>query len=105
MVIYWNDKATAVLGTVNPPPNQTRQFAMVQIAVHDALNAIKPKYESFALVTRREKDASPDAAIASAAYWSLKGLFPSTDLPLDDWYSQSLATVPVGAGKDIGKML
>jgi hypothetical protein len=105
MVIYWNEKAAAVLGSVNPPPNQTRQFAMVQIAVHDALNAIKPKYERFALINRRERDASPNAAVASAAYWSLKGLAPSTGLPLDDWYSQSLATVPEGAGKDRGKML
>jgi hypothetical protein len=105
MVIYWNDKATAVLGTVNPPPNQTRQFAMVQIAVHDALNTIKPKYESFALVNRREKYASPDAAVASAAYWSLKRLVPSTSLPIDDWYNQSLATIPDGTAKELGKML
>ncbi len=105
MVIYWNEKAGAVLAAVNPPPNQTRQFAMVQIAVHDALNAIKPKYESYALINSREKDASPNAAVASAAYWALKGLVPSSSLPLDDWYSQSLATVPEGPGKELGKIL
>jgi hypothetical protein len=105
MVIYWNEKASAALGSVNPPPNQTRLFAMVQIAVHDALNAIKPKYERFALINTREQNASPNAAVASAAYWTLKSVVPSTSLPIDDWYSQSLATVPEGAGKELGKML
>jgi hypothetical protein len=40
---------------------------MVNIAVHDALNNIVPKYQTYAL-NARDKDADPDAAVAQAAH-------------------------------------
>src|SRR6186713_1677294 len=49
MVMYWNEKASLVMGRPGTPPSQCRNFAMIQIAVHDALNSIKPKYERFAM--------------------------------------------------------
>ena len=55
---------------------------MIQIAVHDALNSIKPKFERYALLNEREKDANPDAAVASAAYWAIKGLVSVQDFQL-----------------------
>src|SRR3970040_166752 len=67
MVMYWNEKTATVLGAPMIQPSRARYFAIVQIAVHDALNNIKPKYERFAL-HEREKFADPDAAVASAAY-------------------------------------
>lgn len=105
MVIFWNQKASDVLANFNPPPAQSRLFAMVQIAVHDALNSIKPKYERFALLNERVKDADPDAAVASAAYWTLKGLNQGAGFPMDDWYTASLATIPDGGSKELGKTL
>ena len=44
MVMYWNEKTNIVLGAAMPQPYRTRYFAIIQIAVHDALNNIKPKY-------------------------------------------------------------
>jgi hypothetical protein len=102
MVIFWNQKASTVLENSNPPPAQSRLFAMVQIAVHDALNSIKPKFERYALLSEREKDANPDAAVASAAYWTLKGLKLGAALPVDTWYNESLATIPDGDSKELG---
>jgi len=46
----------------------TRIVAMTQIAIHDALNAIDPRYESYAYSVPGDPSADPVAAIAAAAY-------------------------------------
>ena len=105
MVLSWNDKANTILTRALTPHSQARYFAMVQIAVHDALNAIKPKYERFALKDVRSQFANPDAAVASAAYWTIKGMNVAGANPIEDWYSASLATIPEGESKELGKTL
>lgn len=102
MVLYWNEKAALVANNPVSPPGQSRYFAIIEIAVHDALNSIKPKYETFALHNVREKGADPNAAVASAAYWTIKALNIQRALPIDTWYAESLATVPDGEGKELG---
>ncbi|MEJ7822030.1 MAG: vanadium-dependent haloperoxidase, partial [Chitinophagaceae bacterium] len=81
-------------------------FAIIQIAVYDALNNIKPKYKSYSL-DERTPNADPNAAVASAAYWAIKGLNLNQQgsFPLDDWYNESLAFVPEGESKELGKTL
>ena len=101
MVMYWNEKVNTVLGGPNPQPHRTRYYAMIQIAVHDALNNIKPKYERYAL-NERTQHADPDAAVASAAYWAIKGLNRQGSFPVDTWYNESLATIPDGESKQLG---
>src|SRR5688572_12712817 len=54
MVMYWNEKASIVLGAPMPQPSRTRYFAMIQIAVHDALNNIKPKFDRYSLDERTQ---------------------------------------------------
>jgi hypothetical protein len=103
MVMYWNEKVSIVLSASMIQPTRTRYFAIIQIAVHDALNNIKPKYERFAL-NEREQFANPDAAVASAAYWAMKGL-NRQGFPLDTWYNESLATIPDGESKNLGILL
>lgn len=105
MVMYWNEKTAAVLGTPMPQPFRTRYFAIIQIAVHDALNNIKPKYQRYALLNERMQFADPDAAVASAAYWAIKGLNRQGSFPIDTWYNESLATIPDGESKELGKVL
>ncbi|KIC91662.1 vanadium-dependent haloperoxidase [Flavihumibacter sp. ZG627] len=101
MVMYWNEKAAKVLNPGFSQPARTRVFARIQVAVHDALNNIKPKYERYAL-HEREQHANPDAAVASAAYWILKRTILVGNPPLDQWYSESLATIPDGESKESG---
>lgn len=105
MVLYWNEKASIVLTGPNTPPAQARYFAMIQIAVHDALNSIKPKFQRFALLNERQKTASPDAAVASAAYWTIKKLNLQGSNPIDQWYTESLGTIQDGQSKEDGKIL
>ena len=104
MVMYWNEKAATVLNPGFTQPARTRVFARIQVAVHDALNAIKPKYERYAF-QEREQHADPDAAVASAAYWILKRTTLVGNPPIDQWYNESLATIPDGQSKELGKEL
>jgi hypothetical protein len=104
MVLYWNDKAATVLGVPMNQPTRSRYFAMIEIAVHDALNNIKPKYERYAL-NEREQHADPSAAVASAAYWAIKGLGRQGTFPLDTWYNESLSIIPDGESKELGEAL
>ena len=101
MVLYWNDKVATVLSAPMNQPTRTRNFAIIEIAVHDALNNIKPKYERYAL-QERTQHADHNAAIASAAYWAIKGLNRQGTFPVDTWYSESLATIPDGMSKELG---
>src|SRR5688500_1221533 len=101
MGMYWNEKAATVLNPGFTQPPRTRVFARIQIAVHDALNSIKPKYERYAF-HEREQHADPDAAAASAAYWMLKRTSLVGNPPIDQWYSESLATIPDGESKELG---
>ena len=103
MVMFWNEKTAIVLSAAMPQPSRTRYFAIIQIAVHDALNNIKPKFERYSLF-ERSQHANPDAAVASAAYWAMKGL-NRQGFPLDTWYNESLATIPDGESKELGKTL
>lgn len=104
MVLFWNEKAAMVLNPGFSQPARTRVFARIQVAVHDALNSIKPKYERYAF-HEREQHADPDAAVASAAYWILKRTTLVGNPPIDQWYSESLATIPDGESKELGKQL
>jgi hypothetical protein len=75
MVLTWNDAATyVVVRTMQlqaapriPPFRESHYYAAVNIAIHDALNNIVPKYKSYAL-DARDKDADPTAAVAQAAH-------------------------------------
>ena len=104
MVMFWNDKANTVFSVGFSQPARSRVFARIQIAVHDALNSIKPKYERYAF-HEREQHADPDAAVASAAYWVMKRIALPGNPPVDQWYSESLATIPDGESKELGKDL
>jgi hypothetical protein len=104
MVLYWNYRAATVLGVPMRQPDRSRYFAIIEIAVHDALNNIKPKFEPY-LLNEPTKAASPDAAVASAAYRAIKGLNLQAGFPVDSWYDSCLALIPGGAAKEAGKIL
>jgi hypothetical protein len=104
MVMYWNEKAATVLNIHTNPGSDSRSFAIIEIAVHDALNNIKPKYERYAF-NQRDHLADPNAAIASAAYWSIKGLNKQGSFPVDLWYNESLGKIPNGQSKELGIVL
>jgi hypothetical protein len=95
-VSNWN--ATAVTATAMAGQNavvQSRSLAMVQAAVHDALNAIDRRFEPYALEGVLDPLASPDAAIATAAHDTLVGLIPVGALPFTGFGSVAQQTAAV----------
>jgi len=72
VVLAWNEIATQAFlhfpeQPAPPPMIESRIYAMVNVAMHDALNNIKAKYRTYALKAP-DKNADPDAAVAQAAY-------------------------------------
>jgi hypothetical protein len=120
MVLRWNDAATYVVlrtGQLQPTPRippfrESHYYAMVNIAVHDALNNIIPKYGTYALHAR-DKDADPDAAVAQAAHDVITYFFGKLNPPanvtpqevqdaIHNLLSQSLNSIPDGDAKTKG---
>lgn len=115
VVTDWNAVLEIVAPRFGGAQQQSRVQAMVQIAVHDALNAIDPRYERYAGVALADSHASPDAAVAAAARRTLLELLaplPSSTLKqaaIDAIEAAYLATLGPGpydantqAGIDVG---
>lgn len=120
MVTRWNDAATyVVVRTMQlvaapriPPFRESHYYAMVNIAMHDALNNIVPKYKSYALNTR-DKNADPDAAVAQAAHDVIAFFFnklnPAANVTpqtiqdsIHNLLTKSLNSIPGGEAKTKG---
>ncbi len=90
-VLDWNATAAALPITV--PPVMARVMASMHGAVHDALNAIEPQYETYRFPVEAPAGASKDAAVATAAHGVLTALVPSQKAALDIALAQSLAKI------------
>jgi hypothetical protein len=111
-VLTWNETALKIGRADGQHPTQlTRTLAMVQGAVHDALNAITRRYAPYYFEGSGEADASPDAAVAAAAHTVLVGVVPSFGTPAqkmaalamaEDAYLASLSRMPNDAAKTRG---
>jgi hypothetical protein len=102
-VLEWNEVAIAeVSASGQLPPDGARTMAMVHVAIFDAVNAIDRRYEPVALIERAPADASAEAAVASASYTVLAGLFPAREAALAQLYAAALARVPDGTAKHAG---
>lgn len=71
-VLFWNEKAATVLNIHTNPGDDCRRFAIIHIAIHDAINSIKPKYWSYSLRDEKQRFASVDAAVSKAASLAIK---------------------------------
>jgi hypothetical protein len=111
-VLKWNE--TAVKAAVAGGQDGiliTRTMAMVQGAVHDALNAINRRYAAYYFEGPGEAGAAPEAAVAAAAHTVLVGVLPSFGTPAqkiaalalaEETYMASLSRVSDGAARHKG---
>ena len=90
-VIDWNTTAWQAATAAGGPPIQTRINTITHLAVHDALNSIELRYEPYAGTHPAARGASPDAAIATAAYMTLSITVPSQAAALETTYDTYLA--------------
>jgi hypothetical protein len=102
-VLYWNSVALdLVRQSATNPPKASRDLAIVQASVYDALNAIDRTYNPLYFQPAVSGPASREAAVAAAACQALAGLYPSYANSLDNLLNTRLATFPDGAAKDNG---
>jgi hypothetical protein len=72
-VIAWNANAgvaamKACISPTDDPMHESRIYAMMHIAIHDALNAIDRRFRPYTYNKGAAPGASPQAAIAAAAH-------------------------------------
>ncbi len=103
VVLKWNKVAYEGFGGITYQHSlmASRLNAMVHIAMHDALNAVHPRYATY-IFTGKDSGADPVAAAASAAHAVLTSEIPGRKSFLDSALQQSLSTVPEGDGKSRG---
>jgi hypothetical protein len=103
-VARWNAVATDAFtpsqGT--NPMAQSRTLAILHAAVHDALNAIAPRFEMYSPGLGRAKGASPEAAVAAAARDVLIALLPEQGTRVEAEYARALAAIPDGVARRAG---
>ena len=106
---YWNQIAIDASGLDHTPvqPGESRVFgeqlgpgraaramAIVHIAMHDAVNAIRGRYRTYTGISRGPLLASVDAAIAQSAHDTLVAMFPSQRASFDAELANDLALIP-----------
>ncbi len=109
MVLTWNEAGTIAFRRMGalPPMPESRVYAMINVAMHDALNTISPQYARYALTDAVSNSASPDASVAQAAHDVIAGLLPPQQGYADSLLAVSLASIADGDAKtkgiDLGK--
>ena len=119
VVSDWNAVAgevaiAACLAPENAPPLEARMYAMMHLAIHDALNTIDRRYERYLPGRGSARHASPEAAVAAAA----RGvLVPVAGTVLDPFgadcaaagasaaeeaYAERIGAIPDGRAKSAG---
>ena len=103
-VVEWNQATLEITEAdgITSGAAHARTLAMVHLAMHDALNAIEPRYEAYAVRGEPSPDASPDAAVAAAAFGVLRRLFPAKISLSEQRYQAVLATIPEGQARRVG---
>jgi hypothetical protein len=118
-VTDWNANAgkaalAACISPIQDPLHESRLYAMMHLAIHDALNAIDRRSRPYAFRRRVASWVSPDAAVASAARHvlvPLLGQLPSVFPPpcgaagiasVEADYQAALDGIPDGNAKTVG---
>jgi hypothetical protein len=103
-VVHWNsvaDQAFTPSQGTNPMAH-SRIFSILHASIHDALNAIDRRYESYTPGLPAAKNANADAAVAAAAREVLVRLLPDQAALVETAYGRALAGIRDGAAKTAG---
>ncbi len=103
IITDWNQTAIAVLKDANVAGNPwTRSMAMVHVAMSDAVNSVQGRYTRYVAKGELARDASAEAAAASAARRILLQLYPAQKAAIDEAFSSSTKAMPDGTAKTAG---
>jgi PAP2 superfamily len=103
-VARWNQVATdAAIAAKTNPLAESRIFAILHVAIHDAVNAVEPRYEPYQPRTSpAPAGASMEAAIAGAAHATLVALLPNSKAIFDAVLEETLRATTDDSGKTAG---
>jgi hypothetical protein len=116
-IFYWNEVMTdanaidhtppvageyRVFGEQLGPARTSLAFAIVHIAIFDAVNAIVGGYHSYTSIEPAPCDASVAAAVAQAAHDTLVAKYPSQKARFDQLLARDLSYIPDGVSKANG---
>ncbi|WP_455169472.1 vanadium-dependent haloperoxidase [Aegicerativicinus sediminis] len=110
-IIEWNELLGSTIDERLPQPLGAKIYAMVTIAMHDALNNVVPKYHTYALdnsavdasfVSKKNIQAMADATISQAARDVMVFLFPPSQPGADEKLNQVLSTISDEDSKQLG---
>lgn len=96
-----------IFGEQLGPTRTSRAFAIIHIAMFDAVNAVARRYRGYTALPAAPGDTSAQAALAQAAHDTLAALYPSQRARFDRLLEEDLARIPGGRAKlngvDLGK--
>jgi len=99
VVTDWNRTAQQALLTAGSSPiASSRQMAIVQVSVFEAVNGIERRYVPFHVASDAPRGASKRAAAIQAAYASLLHFFPTQAAFLNERRAASLAEIADAPG-------
>jgi hypothetical protein len=104
VIVEWNQLLQSNI--TGPPVGQPRSYAMLQIAMADAVVAIEGQYRPFHAHVSASPGASAEAAAAQAGHDVLVSLFPATQGAADAALANRLAQIspgPAVLGVQVGK--
>src|SRR5262249_28909926 len=106
VILEWNQLALQAVGQARlTPVFVSRDLAITQAAVYDAVNAIDRSFAPFHAQVHASRGASLEAAAAQAAHDTLAAPFPSQAAPFDAALAADLVGIPPGRarqGVDVG---
>lgn len=115
-VLAWSELLSQTIDNRMPLPAETKIYAMVTLAMHDALNNVVPKYETYALdnlevdagdISKKNIHVFADAAVSQAARDMLAQQFPPATAAADQLLNTILSGIEdselKNRGIEIGK--
>jgi uncharacterized protein (TIGR03118 family) len=103
VVLQWNQAVLQAIRNDKPTIGfVTRDLAIVQTAIYDAVNAIDHTFGVFKESANAPADASPVAAADAAGLFTASALFPTDTALFQATYQAALASVPDGPAKTDG---
>jgi hypothetical protein len=103
-VLHWTNIAAEVLPKQPGPILDGRAFAILQAAVHDAVNGVERRYQPYT-ADLSAPGASMEAAVATAARDVLIALSPDHRDRIEGAYTAALTAIPDGRAESSGVAL
>jgi membrane-associated phospholipid phosphatase len=104
-VVDWNEQLLAIQKTPGAQPptvHPTRNLAMLDAAMYDAVVSITHKDRPYLFALNASRTARPDAAADQAAHDVLVALYPTMQATLDQKLADELSALPAGPDTDRG---